>query len=57
MYCTILLVRRTANVQHHVLCVQMRLFSYTIGRNMFWDAHKNRLIETILLSTQNGCFG
>ena len=24
---------------------------------MFWDAHKNRLIETILLSTQNGCFG
>ena len=30
MYCTILLVRRTANVQHHNLCVQMQLFSYTI---------------------------
>ena len=35
----------------------MQLFSYPSNLNIFLGAQKNRLIETVLLSTHSICFG
>ena len=37
--------------------VKLRLFSYPFVKTCVLGAQKNRLVETVLLSTQNICFG
>ena len=37
--------------------VKLLIFSYPSVLTYFWGAQKNRLIETVLLSTHNICFG
>ena len=39
------------------ICVFFLLFSYTLILTYVLGAQKNRLIETVLLSTCNICFG
>ena len=39
------------------LSVELRLFSYPLVLTCVLGAQKNRLIETVLLSTDNICFG
>ena len=39
------------------ICVIFLLFSYTLILTYVLGAQKNRLIETVLLSTRNICFG
>ena len=39
------------------LGVKLRIFSYVSVYTFVLDAQKNCLIETVLLSTQNICFG
>ena len=39
------------------LSVKLRLFSYPSIYTCVLGAQKNRLIETVLLSTHNICFG
>ena len=45
--------------QHSILNSDVQiieiLFSYSQSKPMFWVLQKNRLIETVLLSTQNIC--
>ena len=36
--------------------LKIRIFSYTLDLTFVLDAQKNRLIQTILLSTHNICF-
>ena len=40
-----------------IICVKLRLFSYRSVETCVLGAQKNRLIETVLLSTHNICFG
>ena len=44
-------------VKQKIICVKLRLFSYPSGQTYVFGAQKNRLIETVLLSTHNICFG
>ena len=37
--------------------IKLWLFSKSSAKTCFLDAQKNRLIETVLLSTHNICFG
>ena len=41
----------------NILQVKLSLFSYATTETYFVDAQKNRLIETVLSSTHNICFG
>ena len=40
-----------------IFSVKMQIFSYPSVLTYVLGAHKNRLIETVLLSTHNICFG
>ena len=40
------------NIEHKIV-----IFSYLLGQTFVLGAQKNRLIETVLLSTHNICFG
>ena len=44
------------NIENFI-CVKFSLFSYPLILTYGFGAQKNRLIETVLLSTYNICFG
>ena len=44
-------------ISHFILCVKLLIFSYPSVLTFVLGAQKNRLIETVLLSTHNICFG
>ena len=44
-------------VKQNLLVQKLQLFSYPGIKLYILDAQKNRLIETVLLSTHNICFG
>ena len=44
-------------VKTKIFSVKIQIFSYPSDLTYVLDAQKNRLIETVLLSTYNICFG
>ena len=44
-------------VKKKIICVKLQEFSYQSVKTCVLGAQKNRLIETVLLSTHNICFG
>ena len=53
----LLLILHIEPVKPKKLCVKLWLFSYPSFKTCVLGAQKNRLIETVLLSTHNICFG